>query len=373
MAEVMKHPTASELDDYAEYKRLRRIHRDEHKKGGPDKTDVPIPGRGAPPIPAGGALASQLRAVAPKPCPSPSRTATSREPASLSPGPGPLLASPTKLSIGSTSLPHVLTPDLTQSALERLKGTHGAPRALPSGSDSPVSERNRLSQASKRSPSVASERSHYSGIRDVVPWLDDHDLELIAAAPSISTRPNRVQPTASTTQGAAFSKVQKIGDSHSDRSIPLERPTTPQAGRHGAKGSGDGMLRPGSMAKDGRKSLAVPFSRSRNPLAKLFDGAVEDVGRDGVGDGSPPGVFGIAQSSLASRSTSANFAEDRHRPLSPIPIRAGSPSCPLFADTDHQNSIDFVGQALPLEPQPFPDMVHSSRPEATKHPSLEVD
>lgn len=37
MAEVLKHPTAAELDDYAEYKRLRRVHREEMQKTGSDK------------------------------------------------------------------------------------------------------------------------------------------------------------------------------------------------------------------------------------------------------------------------------------------------------------------------------------------------
>jgi hypothetical protein len=71
MSEVLKHPTAAELDDYAEYKRLRRIHRGDHKEGTADKADLHVSGKDAPPIPATSTLVSQLRAS--KPSPSPSR------------------------------------------------------------------------------------------------------------------------------------------------------------------------------------------------------------------------------------------------------------------------------------------------------------
>ena len=180
MEEVVKRPTNMEVDDYAEYKRLRKLHRENKRKGsGPP----PMPPKTAPPLPS-----SQLPAnstMAPhsllRVSPSGYRETTFKDPAFDAP-------------TASQDLKTLSTPDVVSPmTVSSLQDSFFAPReigilVIPARKDknklSPVNSTDNISPDNTSpekhirvlSPGAgslgSSSRSARSELKEIIPWIE---------------------------------------------------------------------------------------------------------------------------------------------------------------------------------------------------------
>ena len=179
MEEVLKHPTAFELDDYTEYKRLRRIHCEGPRKLTAAKQDVHSVAKAAPPIPPMIAPTSQLRALSQVlALPGRSRSPTSKQLIKKLPGSPEKPQSPSNKSLAVPDVDSYFT-------LHKNTFVVPIPTVLRTGtvvhnpqSDSSKSEKSLVSHVS----SARTHRSNLDEIREVAPWID-LDLGLTAASP----------------------------------------------------------------------------------------------------------------------------------------------------------------------------------------------
>lgn len=191
MEEVTCRPTNMEVDDYAEYKRLRKIHR-EHKRKGPGS--IPMPQqvlKAAPPIPPLQLPASPT--IAPQSLlrvsPSVSRQTTFKEPAFDAPK-----AFHEVDRLPTTDLVSPMTvPGLQESFFAPKKvGTLAIPslkdkskHSLANSSDTSREKHARV--LSPGSSSLASStKSGHSDLKEIIPWID---LEAELPTPPFDTPP----------------------------------------------------------------------------------------------------------------------------------------------------------------------------------------
>ncbi|KAF2652935.1 hypothetical protein K491DRAFT_718507 [Lophiostoma macrostomum CBS 122681] len=285
-AEVLKHPTASELDDYTEYKRLRRDHRDTSRTRqavSPEANESFALRKDPSVIAPANTIASQLRTPVPIISPSPSRSATFKVPiasgaSSLAkqkaPSPAP---SGTSLALSKGSpIPRPSPPSGVSPAVSEY--AHSSPEMprLPTmfrtRRDSPPP------QFIPRKPSpVGSKGSHRSDIKEVAPWID-YEPDVASASPSNIPRPG--WPTDASEILSAQDPFPGLA----------EQGRTGSHGAHSAATSHHSLFKTGKDAKalkikapksnladltkrGSRKTMKVPFPRSRNPLARALDGS----------------------------------------------------------------------------------------------------
>jgi hypothetical protein len=193
MEQVTNRPTNMEVDDYAEYKRLRKVHREQKHKG-PGTIQIPEQAlKAALPIPP-----AQLPAgptIAPKSLlrvsPSISRQKTFREPTFDVP----------RTETDTPSAPDVVSP----MTVPDLQKTFFLPKktetlAIPAAKDKPNAETPTLSDATLRERHVRvqspgsnsranSTKSCHSELKEIIPWID---LEAeLATPPAFNTPPVR--------------------------------------------------------------------------------------------------------------------------------------------------------------------------------------
>ncbi|KAH6872240.1 hypothetical protein BKA58DRAFT_314118 [Alternaria rosae] len=290
MAVVTKRPTSTEVDDYAEYKRLRKINR-EGKRKSPStlpvgaKVDFPTPLKTAPPV---------TPHVIPKPLPT---EATSNEPRKgifkhlhfdeeahvhvldkeevISPKSVPEADPLNTVTMSkSNTLLVPAKPSRTNTHSKADISTPGEPRRHPSPAGSNASSAH-THACVNTFPGI--------NIREVAPWIDyDADLSLPSPpedSPIIHQRPI-------ITQSIAIDSI-KTSTSRDTFGTPVETDTSSpvgsgsiDGGMHGRRQDGDfgDHLSPhghgvGRKDRDKRKSILV---RNRNPMGKLFDGVTDD-------------------------------------------------------------------------------------------------
>ncbi|KAI4686731.1 hypothetical protein J4E81_008391 [Alternaria sp. BMP 2799] len=308
MAVVTKRPTATEVDDYAEYKRLRKVNRDGKRKShstlpvGANKSDFSTPLKTAPPV---------TPHVVPKPLPT--------DPPSIEPRKGIFK----HLHFDEEAHVHVLDKEdvispksvpeadpLTTTATMGKSNTLLVP-AKPSRTnthskaDVSTTGGEPRRHASPAGSNASSAHTHASAttfpginIREVAPWIDyDADLSL-PSPPEDSTivhqRPIITQSIATDSIKTSISRDTFGTPVEGDASSPVggggNGNGSIDGGRHGRRGDvevGDSLsphghghgLGMGNGKKDGgkRKSILV---RNRNPVGRLFDGVVEDDGEE---------------------------------------------------------------------------------------------
>ncbi|KAI4647591.1 uncharacterized protein J4E78_008906 [Alternaria triticimaculans] len=254
MAVVTKRPTATEVDDYAEYKRLRKVNRDGKRKShstlpvGANKSDFSTPLKTAPPV---------TPHVVPKPLPT--------EPPPFEPRKGIFK----HLHFDEEAHVHVLDK-------EDVISPKSVPEADPLTSTATMSKSNTLlvpakpsrtnthskadvsttggeprRHASPAGSNASSAHTHASAttfpginIREVAPWIDyDADLSL----PSPPEDSTIVHQRPIITQSIATDSIK----------TSISRDTFGVGKKDGGK----------------RKSILV---RNRNPVGRLFDGVVEE-------------------------------------------------------------------------------------------------
>ncbi|KAI4623296.1 hypothetical protein J4E83_004689 [Alternaria metachromatica] len=312
MAVVTKRPTATEVDDYAEYKRLRKVNRDGKRKShstlpvGANKGDFSTPLKTAPPV---------TPHVVPKPLPTEAPPNEPRRgifkhlhfdeeahvhvldkedvisPKSV-PEADPLTTTATMSKSNTLLVPAKPNRTNTHSKAD-VSTTGGEPRrhASPAGSN-----------ASSAHTHASATTFPGINIREVAPWIDyDADLSL-PSPPEDSTivhqRPIITQSIATDSIKTSISRDTFGTPVEGDMSSPVGGGNgngngSIDGGRHGRRGDvefGDSLsphghghghgLGLGVGKKDGgkRKSILV---RNRNPVGRLFDGVVEDDEMDG--------------------------------------------------------------------------------------------
>lgn len=342
-SEVINRPTATELDDYTEYKRLRKFHRDGKRKAGLtiDISSL-APAKAAPPIAP--PVAPLLRQ------PNPIAGSESAAPKILRKG------SPRKptfkhlhfdlpderfslISRSPTATPNVPSPVPSPLFFEETDtdyffaepSPHKASKLAGPSTDSfqcaPTPPANTTFDPDKeRSPATRSEltgASVHHNIREVAPWIDfDADLRLPEDIPvplSRQVSSERIPPLLRSSPTVASRIL--------ERNLRLEEDSSPLMSPWGNRrksiglGSRAFLLSPNAWRKDdqetdsGRKSI---FVRTKNPMAKLFDGAGEH------NDDDEP---------VSPRTRSRHQTSSSHegvRVISPIPIRPPiSPESPF--------------------------------------------
>ncbi|KAF2790498.1 hypothetical protein K505DRAFT_79148 [Melanomma pulvis-pyrius CBS 109.77] len=325
MGEVIQHPTKFELDDYAEYKRLRRVHREGQPHIAVAKTgkaNLHVIAKAAPPIQPLAAPTSQLPALSQAKVP---QTVTRSTTFNI-----PLAA------IQGWSGPSRLPPEadpffgLHKNPLEVSTATSmraGTNTQSPIN-DSPQSEPSFQSNIS----STRTINGNVEEIREVAPWID-FDPELRTPTPinhlrSASTSIQRGSIRTPSRGGTVRSRPTSKDPSPDLRESP-NAGTTHKRGLISWEPKDPGLTRKkDARKKDSQLSVMTPFTRNRNPLAKLFDGTEEDFFSYKQTRGvslSPKSTTRMAQRHLRSSSSDATV-----RLLSPVPTRPLSPTSPLI-------------------------------------------
>jgi hypothetical protein len=376
MEEVMRHPTTFELDDYAEYKRLRRVHREGPQKSIAGILEPDVPTKAAPPISQARALSMTKRSSSPSRSttfnhllatihgsPRPSRTPSARSVAipeveSYFGSPKNMLEVPTAASMRTGTTSHLTGP--------RDKN------------DSPKSERSFKSYTS----SIHTQNSNIDEIREVAPWIDS---ELMLAAPTKSTpgipetRESIQQesiripsPKASTLNTRIISRdpspcsrySRAAGSTGGRRSpIPSLASTDRKKSRMGWEPS---LIRAptrdkakNETNKDPRKSIMGPLVRNKNPLAKLFDGTdgTEEADYFSFKDISyrSASLPHAKPESTVPRRLRSSSSHATISPLSPVPMRPLSPLSPFIVHRRDAICLPYgfgyVVTENPLEPE----------------------
>ncbi|KAJ4373134.1 hypothetical protein N0V83_003425 [Neocucurbitaria cava] len=300
--ELMVHPTATEVDDYSEYKRLRRVYR-EQKRNGPEPTssikqDLQLAAKAAPPIQPAQPLMPPSAApeASRKPSPSTLHSSMFRQPkfdegSHVPPSPGQEVVSPMAVT------------NVNQFSLTMRKRLAVAPaqsnrRPSPSPTGPPPSDLEHVT------PPVSYDSSNNTGvsadnrinIREVAPWIE-YDVGLnipspASQAPAITTTtreavvtPHSLASTSTSAEEEMRSAIKAKETIAKPATVVTPNPLNSQQRRKSDdnKGMTVATLSPTGTAsrRDGTKSILL---RSRNPISKLFDGVKENVEEDYFGD-----------------------------------------------------------------------------------------
>jgi hypothetical protein len=335
MDEVIKRPTTTEVDDYSEYKRLRKLHREVKRKvpgreDSPTKIELPQPIKAAPPImplalppigtpkiPTGGVsptIVSRKTAMFKRP--------HFEQPEQVS---GPPAAEPFSLVSPKTTLEtdyFVFSPSKSSTLTVPVRGSlrqsvQSIP-ASPGGTHITPNPTGASPHTSSPTGSGHTGASVQANIQEVAPWVD---LEAEISLPSSED----IQGIASgdvSPQGLRTSAKKKMAFNSPDRVY-----TPPVSPRRESRKSADEEGSAKAL-KESRKSV---FVRSRNPMAKLFDGAASSS------DEQPPTGEHQRGSSSGIRS--------------PVPMRPFSPDSPFRAgrrDAIYTDSGEEFPAGLPI-------------------------
>jgi hypothetical protein len=300
MSVVTKRPTAIEVDDYAEYKRLRKFNRDGKRKE-----------PSAPPIAAKAESSTPLKTappVAPPSHPKPLPMDTSlneRRNGMFRPLHFDKEAHVRVLEkeevVSPKSIPGIDPPNLAAKSntlavpvKPKRNNTHSKADNFPSD------ERHRHPSPAGSNASSAHTYTSVTtvpgiNIREVAPWID-YDAGLTMPSPPedsliVHQRPIITQSIATESiKTLDMTKSFRTGTSRDTSAAPRETETPSLLGhrsdsgdkdKHGRREDGDfrDQLTPHvASKKDKRKSILM---RSRNPMVKLFDGVVDDDDDDG--------------------------------------------------------------------------------------------
>ncbi|OAG01590.1 uncharacterized protein CC84DRAFT_1208697 [Paraphaeosphaeria sporulosa] len=326
--EVAKSPTASELDDYSEYKRLRKVHRDLRNKANAASVDatnmLPVPVKVAPAIPP--------------PAPAPSGKVLSFKVSPVVSRSTTFTWTPGKEPPGASQYVSGGSPTITTEGYAYVTPSQPTIVSIPAAIPFPLraetqrSEQLRLHTppGSKGTVSIASTSKSRQPITEVAPWIDQElphlilptnaDLALIKRS---TIRSHVVTDESDSPISAARTSNRK--DSGDEYSVLL----------HHTPSIRDLDLAIGLRAKESSKSKLV---RSRNPVAKLFDGTEDEAS-------SPNDYFPLRRPRAASaqlkhplvasrRRERANSTEHTPQPVAPIPVRHESSSPLLFKRRD---------------------------------------
>lgn len=342
--EVTRRPTAAEVDDYSEYKRLRKVHRDRKHKGPPVsvRTDYQHATKASSQFPP------QEPTISPSAIPTPSQNGSP----SIS---RPMIFkrphfdshSHVHFSLDEDVVSPMTVPGADHQGSAISKSSTLAVPTQPnahrphSGNDSISSHSNvHGSGAKSNNGSAQTTASTRSQNREVAPWVD-FDIPLTLPPPIEQpriileeTNPEISKSTSDKKKGFVKVAQQHVYHTTQDGSGLL------RAQRERRK-SGDmkDMISnpsPSYSAKRGiRKSI---FVRSRNPMAKLFDG-VEEEATDYFGNASlhdrAPSHSTDPPASNHQRCEHFASSDGTLRVHSPIPIR------PL----DIESPLSFFGMA----------------------------
>jgi hypothetical protein len=343
MEAVTHRPTATEVDDYTEYKRLRKQHRDGKRKAVGSTIDlshiVPqYPTKAAPPIapPFAAPIVPAIGTPLPVTSSALSPVSPAIPPKILRIRSGSLTTQKINFRHPHFDLPEILphkeaaadSPTLTED-LYQLPPRH-ATLAVPL----PIDRRANNPDIKDHASNLSSQGSNTSSIRpsanikEVAPWID-YEVNLTLPSPpagSSTPQPPSTEPSPVVTTSTMEIKKKKLV-SDKDMQAPahaMDSPPISKVGERRKSGNFKNMttfLSPGAAkVKDERKSI---FVRSRNPMAKLFDGVDETED-----DGPPP-------YEPHRRDSGADDEEESPRVHSPIPIRPFSPDIDLELQRRH--------------------------------------
>jgi hypothetical protein len=339
MDEVAKHPTTFQIDEYTEYKRLRKAHREMQRKSENGKPETePHTMKIAPPIAPLVLMSPLISFKLPQIA---SRTSTIKRPMNA-----------TTRSLSSPSNPSSPQEMLGEMELSRgptmdmLKVPTPVPTRPTAQTHKPESSSSGVKSASASkqefTPSNGSSQSHTSVIREVAPWVD-YELEpIVQAGESIARAgiisiPGDLEKTRRVSRKSTQSlKAESNLDAEYSAGHSLRPPKSiherdvHDRGRRG--GAHTGTNSSNEASKERRKHVFKDV-RSRNPIAKLFDGAgsTEDEADDYFShkrratSESPKGTATLARERRRASSS-------HEMPLSPIPVQPISPNSPLLRD-----------------------------------------
>jgi hypothetical protein len=316
MQEVVKIPTATQVDEYSEYKRLQLLWRNLQQKAVESSgvPQAPVPTKVAPPImPAGPQppVKSPVKAPSivarsptfirpfgnnqPLPSPAPSIRKVGRRVPATSYFNGELFLSPVKSTVAVTPHTQAMSKSPPGSSAGSLRNIH-----LPTSGGTPGSSMTPSSppNITEVAPWIASEIQPIILPDDPPPVIPQHLAGKSKTKTTLTMRPSaRRNPSPQVTQTGSLLKLESF----------IERKSSPSS--------------PGSSK--GRDSQKSVFTRSRNPMAKVLDGA--------AGDGAGDVTAGRTQ---LRRSTSTvlhrtppktprqmRASSSGAQPLSPIPVR----------------------------------------------------
>ena len=252
MDEVIKYPTAAELDDYSEYKRLRRIYRESKHKGIAASAEaskgVPGPAKIAPTIPPPASATLGARSSLFAVSPAGSRTTTGTESQQVTPSDAWPPKSPTT------------TADEGVSAKEYPLASHNNP-VLRTGTHREKSPT--INEADTDATANSSGEPRID-IKEVAPWIDV-DLPTVA----VSSSQNLSSSRRSTARDFLSSDQAGSPIPANSNLARKKSPTPTQMLGHGARVQ--------STKKGARISL---LSKGKNPMAKLFDGSDDESTRE---------------------------------------------------------------------------------------------
>lgn len=344
MEEVVKVPTACETDIYAEYKRLRKIHRDlQHKSPARQakKPEVQQPARKAPQIAPLAPPHARPRSMS-RASPPASRAPTSKHPVSHT------VVSRTKREIPIEDPCFFENEDLfvlpPKSTLMVPPQRTVQPASQHRPAESPVSETvshpPKLQGQTSAPSSSGTTKSHLSDIREVAPWID-YDIQL--AMPSPGSQTPVVQHRHLSPGAKPGSRISEEGEdspraAHSNAKDNPSPRLRPEQKKIADEKKREVLLAPTALSQDpkrkeSRKSI---FHRGRTPISKHLDGA----------DSPRTDSVGIKRMHTDSAGTHDNHShrENQSRAASSSPMRAPEM-------TQHERESSFHG--LPLSPTPF--------------------
>ncbi|PSN75021.1 hypothetical protein BS50DRAFT_643633 [Corynespora cassiicola Philippines] len=339
---VLKHPTANEADDYLEYKRLRRVYREGIRKGAPSQA-VKAKAKAAPPIQLPQAGPSTLSRTPSKVNPPKNRTTNFRKPLAII---EPILTKkPVSFDwVVATRVPSPIsdTEELsaTPSRAEVEPPTQATVRShlVPRKSDSPDARNHQLEPVSSKTSSNYTAETRCSDFREVIPWdyIQPEDL-LTTPQPqphTVAHHPFGQRSRESTRRDRSQSGVWST-KSTSRNSLNLEsklgKKKSEELKRHRLDATAT-TLHPSLSKKASRRSV---FTRSRNPLVKLFDGAKDCSSDEG---GRKSSNMSISKQDSISMSPGTLVVSQGVQPIlsknerelhSPAPFRPLSPLSPL--------------------------------------------
>jgi hypothetical protein len=329
MEDVLKIPTAFQIDEYMEYKRLRKVYREKQRKGEQQyvgRLDAqPFLAKVAPPISPLTAPISSLKAQS-QISSNASRSTKLMHPVVMPTDqlPSTLQQSEATGSPGGLVENGELSYTLAQSMLGVPVQKPKRSPAQSSAAESHISDSKSLPPTihTKRSFDANSGHSHGFDIREVAPWIDS---EL-----AVYERPDSPRVVEAHQESRRFSRESAMTKqtAHSD----IRHSPSPQRIRKSNERKRKNIpitaaVSHGPKNIEGRNPT---FARSRNPIAKLFDGT-EDTASSGDDYFSSRDRASSVASTRTSPFKQREPASSSHEaPLSPIPLRPISPSSPLL-------------------------------------------
>jgi hypothetical protein len=373
--EVEKRPTATEIDDYAEYKRLRKFQR-EGKRKSTEETSKVIP------IEFLRATREQPQLASPQPAGIP-RTIM------MPPDEGTAFSSRSMFKRLRYDLPErapYIQPDVVSPGT--VTDTDQFSVVAVKTNAPPISARTkRLSHIQLDADAVSNAPKHrldaratlqsptnsvqtgkgktVPNIRDVIPWID-YEPALTVPSDSSLKRDEDTSQTSKEVSGGTGSKKSHNSSNKDARDTP------PIALVRNRRKSGNfrgmtGFLSPGAKWGDAKK----PPPRSTNPMSKMFDGAAseEDEPRKASLDG-------VGKAPIHGRGRSASSSEAGVRVLSPRPMRIFEPGRDrrggMYSDVEEVPRVTipivsedpFIDAGLAL-PVPLKDVVAQPRTDSS--------